>query len=519
MQRAIEAAEFARLAESDEPYAMFDVREPMEYERGHIRGSTLLPRRQIEARIGDLVRRRDTQILLVDDDTGRAVIAARNLSALGYRNACALIGGVDAAANVGLTISTGTNVPSKHFGEEVQHAHEVPSVDAATLAVWKAEGRRMVICDVRTPEEYRENCIPDALTVPSFDIALHAQDLVSNHTSVIVNCAGRTRSIIGTRTLQELGHTNVYALENGLMGWILSGRQSERGAARHAMPASTASVTAAAVASRRLADAEHVGRINVDRLLDLLSQKELNYYLFDVRRQSDYEAGHIPGFQCLPGGQAVQRTDDFIAVRGAPIVLVDEHEAQANLAATWLRRMGYPDVAVLSGGLDAWRTSGGTLERGRSRAEPVGWQAAVARTCRLSVEAFTTALGSAPLVLDVDTSRHFRHGHVPSAIWMPRGWIELRISLLAKSADVPILLTCQSGRQSVYAACALKDLGYTRVAVLEGGTRSWAAAGRTLEPDASVPTQDDELLPPYKRGEQGMREYLAWEQRLKAPSH
>lgn len=514
MERSIAAAEFVRLAQTAEPFALLDVRDPMEFERGHIRGATMLPRRLLEYRIGDLVRDPDTLIFLIDDDSGRAVLAARTLGALGYRNARVLAGGVQAAAAAGCPIATGTNVPSKHFGETVQHAHRVPSIEASTLLAWQAEGRHVVVCDVRTPEEYHESCIPGALGVPSFDIALHAQDLASSHATVVVNCAGRTRSIIGARTLQELGHANVVALENGVMGWILAGRQPERGAERHAAAASAASIAAAAAASRRLAAAEHVRRIDVDELRALLRQQHCNRYLFDVRGRADYEAGHIPGFLCVPGGQVVQRSDDFIAVRGATVVLADQHEAQANLTAAWLKRMGYPDVAVLAGGLDAWRAGGGREEFGRLRGEPAGLGAATALVQRLSVDAFASALADVAAVLDVDSSRHFRNGHLARAVWLPRGWLELRIATVVSSKDAPILLTCESGVQSVFAAAALTQLGYRRIAVLEGGTRAWAAAGRRLEQAQDLPSQDDELLPPYKRGEQAMHEYLAWEQHL-----
>jgi 3-mercaptopyruvate sulfurtransferase SseA len=50
---------------------------------------------------------------------------------------------------------------------------------------------------------------------------------------VIVNCAGRTRSIIGTQSLRNAGLPNpVYALRNGTIGWTLAGFDLERGQQR-----------------------------------------------------------------------------------------------------------------------------------------------------------------------------------------------------------------------------------------------------------------------------------------------
>ena len=56
-------------------------------------------------------------------------------------------------------------------------------------------------------------------------------------TEVIVNCAGRTRSIIGTAALRRLGLTNVRALENGTMGWVLAGFELETKPTTEAPPA------------------------------------------------------------------------------------------------------------------------------------------------------------------------------------------------------------------------------------------------------------------------------------------
>src|SRR5690606_2632358 len=110
--------------------------------------------------------------------------------------------------------------------------------------------------------------------------------------------------------------------------------------------------------ARELADGEGVERMGCEALHSLLHQPDGNRYVFDVRPVQDYKNGHIAGSVALPGGQAVQRMDDFIALKRAPIVLIGAAEAQANLTGVWLRRMGCTNVAILEGGIQAWRDEG-----------------------------------------------------------------------------------------------------------------------------------------------------------------
>jgi rhodanese-related sulfurtransferase len=523
---AIDAAALAvRLAAAD-AHALIDVREPGEAERGHILGATCVPRRLIEFRLFELVRDRATAITVCDDDTGRAALAAATLVRLGYRNVAFLRGGIAAWKAAGHRLATGTNVPSKRYGEAVEGEHDVPRVTASELHEWGREGRDVVICDVRTPEEYTEACIPGAYSAPGFDYALHAADLARTHGTVVMNCAGRTRSIIATRTLIEMGHANVVGLENGTMGWRLAGLDVEKGAARELAAPSAQSVAEAAAAARALADAAGIARVDAatlmrerhDETARAAQGRARNGYLFDVRRVAEYLRGHIPGALALPGGQAVQRADDFIALRTAPIVLVDERDVQACLAAVWLHRMGIRDVRVLAGGIDAWKAAGGAMATGRERAEPLGWAEAVANATPQPVQECAALLRERPdtLIVDVGTSRSYRRGHLQGATWLPRGWLEARIDALAGSHARPLLVACDDGRQSVYAAATLRALGYTDVRALEGGKRAWQQAGLPLVP-GPLPPQDDELVPPYKRGEQGMRDYLAWERQLVEP--
>lgn len=516
--RPIDAASLSDMLATPSMLALIDVRDPVEVDRGHIFGMTNLPRPRIEYRIMRLVRDADTAIVVYcDGESGRAELAASRLSALGYTDVAWLDGGIAEWQKSGGVLASGNNVPSKKFGEQVHHDKQVPSIRPEALQHLLEQHGRVAICDVRTPEEHSAACVPGAISMPSFDIAQHAYDLAQNHDMLVLHCAGRTRGIIATRTLLELGLKNVVALENGTIGWCLAGLSLERGASSSVPRPSAASVAYAAEAARVLADSAGVARVDCAGLRALMSSPHGNHYVFDVRGVIDYRAGHVPGSVALPGGQAVQRADDFIALRSAPIVLLGDRGSQANLTAVWLKRMGYPDVSVLAGGIDAWRAAGGETEDGDGREAPMGWDSACAQARFISADALARRLAhpDGVVVLDVDYSRHYRKAHVPQAQWLPRGWLEARMPRVASDRETPIVLTSVDGMQSIYAASTLGTMGYRQVFVLEGGVRAWVQAGQLVE-RGDLPPQDDELLPPYQRGEEAMRDYIRWEKLLVA---
>ena len=87
--------------------------------------------------------------------------------------------------------------------------------------------------------------------------------------------------------------------------------------------------------------------VSADELADCWrAARSENVYLFDVRTTRGVRRrAHPAGAVWAPGGQAVQATDDYLAVRGAQIVFVCDDGSRAALTAAWLKRMGFPNVA------------------------------------------------------------------------------------------------------------------------------------------------------------------------------
>src|SRR6267142_3242378 len=418
-------ADLVTLMQSATPHAVLDLRERAAYERGHIFRSTSLPRRLLEFRLPVLVTAAATPIVLVDDDGRLAALAAPTLAALGYRDVRTLAGGLAAWRAAGLPTVQGINVPSKVFGERALHEAKTPQISAPELAARIARGVEMVIVDSRTFEEYARGCVPGAISVPGGELVLRIGDLVSRpDMPIVVHCGGRTRSYIGAESLRRMGLPNpIVALKNGTMGWDLAGLTLERGASRGTPAVSPRSRAAAALVAKRVAAEDNVRFVTPAELQALLARRaERAVYLLDVRTREEYGAGHIAGAVWSPGGQTVQAIDEYVAVRAGTIVLTCDGFARATLTAAWLRRMGFPDVAVLSGGVPAWTESGGAVETGHPSPAPFGYEAARAAVPHVK----PGDLGDA-LVLDVDTSDAYARGHVPGAAWICRSRLEATI--------------------------------------------------------------------------------------------
>jgi len=520
MSALISCREVAELMTSDRSFAVFDVRERGEYNECQIPGTTSLPRSQIEFRISQLVPNLNVPSVVYDDADGRAPLAAKTLNRLGYTRVLILNGGLTAWRNDGRSTVSGVNVPSKAFGEKVHHEHNIPDVTPEELKALQQSGADLVIVDVRTPEEYGRFCIPGGLNVPGGDLILWADELKQKRDAVVViNCAGRTRSIVGTAALRRLGLTNVRALKNGTMGWVLAGLELEAKPARSAPAAPPASRERAVARAAQIAAEEKLSLISAEQLLGALTNTRDDVtYLIDVRSEDEFEAGHISGSINVPGGQAVQRADDFVAVRNAQIVFISNESARAVMAAYWYRQMGFVNVVVLQGGLRAWSESGYKLSHGATQATPLGLEAARATARHVDAPTADRLLrDSSALVLDVGTSLEFESAHVPGAQWISRGWIELKFPEKFPDRAQPIVLSCPDEEQSVFAALALMEIGYTNISVLDGGVQAWSAAGFPTERGLTgcLVSPNDVVLSPSIRGtKEDMQRYLDWELKL-----
>ena len=523
MPREISAAQLQTMLDGNAPFALIDVRAAGEYNSSHIPGASLIPRRELEFRLPAALPYPAVPVVLCDDDGRRAALAAATLDNLGYSDISVLARGVNGWASQDYPTEWGVNVPSKDFGEKVEVQHSVPEIDAAELHQRIERGDKMVILDTRTPEEYRRFCIPGGRSVPGGELAFRITDLTADldpDTTVIVNCAGRTRSIIGTRVLQRMGRGNVFGLKNGTSGWTLAGYQLESGADRLELPEPSAAGRAAAEAyADRLAAEDGVQWLDIAGLQGMIARSQgETVYLVDVRTAAEYAAGHIPGFRWFPGGQAVQRSDELAVVKNCPIVFACDGRARAGITASWYRQLGHQQVYAFNGGTKLWAESGQSLTAGPDNDPPLALTRAREQVNLQSPAAIQDAIQSDPTaaIIFVDTSADFARSHIPGVRWTPRGWLELQIGNAVADLDSPVIVTCTNGQNSILAAATLQTMGYSRVTVLDGGMAAWRAAGLPEETGLSgVMHPPNDLVPAGPdRSSADTIHYLRWETAL-----
>ncbi len=495
--------------------AIVDAREEGSFYERHLLMASCLPLSRLERVAPTLLPRRSAPVVVCDDDGlagGLAERAAARLIEGGWNDVSVLRGGVAAWTQAGLPAYSGVHVPSKAFAEVVEHEMKTPWIDVEELARRRQTGEKLAIFDSRSYEEYHSNSIPGAISVPGAELVYRFEELVpSPETFVVVNCGGRTRSIIGAQSLIDAGVPNrVVSLKDGTMAWHLAGLDVVAGATGRAPEVSAEGIAAAR--QRAAAVAQRYGVPLIDRAGLARWQQEAarrTLYLIDVRDPAEYRAGHLPGSQMAPGGQLVQETDSWLAVWGARVVLIDDNGVRARMTASWLRRMGW-DAVVLDGGL-----AGAALETGIPAADinsfPLaGPEPAMVTPAALCAE--TTAV-----VVDLAQSRHHRQGHIPGA------WFAIRARLGSAVARLPavgdLVLTSEDGLVARYAAAEMAARAGRRVRALAGGTAAWKAAGLPLETgmDRAADEPDDVALSARDRPaerERYMREYLAWEVEL-----
>jgi rhodanese-related sulfurtransferase len=491
-----------QLRREDKELALLDVREEGRFARGHILVATSLPLSRLERDIARLVPRHSCRIVLCDDEDGIARTAKVRLGQLGCSDVLRLDGGMAAWVAAGGELFQGLNTPSKVLGAYAQRHLGIPEITPVELARIQQDSRVRVV-DCRPAGESQRGSIPGAVNCPGVELVGQLPTLEAMHEDLLVlNCAGRTRGLLAAQTLIDFGYRGkVAALRDGTMGWELAGRELESGAVR--LQSEAAAGDGARKTAERLRQRLGVAGLDLAGLERWRTDPARTTYLFDIRQQAEYEAGHVPGARHVEGGQLIQNLDMHVATRGARIVLADDDGVRATAAALWLRRMGWRELAIVMTPRMA------RLESGR---EPTADNPALPDIASVNAKALKDLLdrGSA-LLVDLGTSRDYRSGHIPAAWFVTRSRLAKVLGSLPR-AEI-LVLTSPDG---VLARFAGKDeLPFPgAIRVLEGGTEAWRHAGyplsRSLERLADAP--DDVALKPSELTEgrkEAMREYLS----------
>ena len=514
MVKTLTPQQLRQMLDDGTEIAVLDVREEGVYARdGHLLMVSNVPLSVLELRVRASLPRKSVRIVVCDGGEGLAAQAAQRLRAGGYADVSVLDGGTPAWKAAGFRLYTGVYVPSKAFGEYIQHEDAPPEVTATELDAWMKSGKDMVIVDSRPLNEFNRNSIPGAYDCPSAELPYRMPSFVkSPQTTVVVNCGGRTRSIIGAQVLINAGFPNkVYALRDGTQGWKLAGLQLNHGRTEAVPPPPDGGKGWPQQAAARVAQRFDLRRIDLARLRALQADSSRTTYLFDVRNPEEYAAGHLSGAIHAAGGQLVQATDTFIAVRPSVVVLVDTDGVRATMTAAWLAQMGHDEVYVFAA--DAAECS-----------ERVTPSSAVLKGAALhdasinATELKRLLDAGRAQVANLDSSLQHREGHIPGAWHVVRSRLK---DQLPKIPATPLLVfsATEETLARLAAAEATRMMSGATVQVLAGGTAAWRAAGFALETgDTRMTGVADDLnyraLDRKDKVEEAMRDYLKWEVEL-----
>lgn len=490
-----------------EEIALLDVREHGQYGEGHPFFSVNCPYSQIEKVAPEIVPNPAARVVLLDDGDGVSLRASRRLESIGYENLHVLEGGAPAWAAAGYQLFKGVNVPSKAFGELVEHEMDTPSISAEELKRRQESGARLAVFDGRTPVEFSKMNIPGASSLPNAELGLRMPAVIDDPSvPIIVNCAGRTRSIIGAQTLRELGFRNpIMALRNGTQGWQLAGFELEYGSAPTPLPELTE--TCQQQARERY---ESFVKANALPVIDMATlgkwrdDGKRTTFVLDPRSHDEFAAGHLAGARHAPGGQLVQATDLWVGVRNARLVLVDPLGMRAAMSCFWLRKMGHDAYILDARPTDLTMKTTDTSHAGPSETAPFE---------EISAGDVGAKLAAGAQLFDLSPSATYKAAHIVQARWA----IRPRLHRLDVDPARPVILTSSNPVLARFAGADLSEMGIERLLLLPYDTVGWRAAGLEIVSTPSEPPDSeriDFLFFVHDRHEGSMesaRRYLEWE--------
>lgn len=499
MSADITVTELKRWLDDGQELAIFDLREHGEYGEGHLFFAVSLPYSRLELDVSRLAPNRYARIVVYDDGTsGVAVAAQQRLKAIGYHQVFLLSGGALAWEKAGYTLFEGVNVPSKTFGEHIEALRHTRAISAHELHKKIRSGEPLVVLDGRPFSEYQKMSIPGSLCCPNGELSARFDNLVvDDNIPVVVNCAGRTRSIIGAQTLIDLGVKNpIYALENGTQGWMLADYSLEHGQNRcyHEEIAVTPERIARA---GELARSAGVTWISPEQVRSWQEQK-LTVYLLDVRTEHEFNAEVFHDVQHAPGGQLQQATDQYVGVRNARLVLIDSENVRAPITAYWLRQMGHQAHVLTGGNIAAQQLT-----------QPLQSELCAPELNKISADQLKDQLQTSHLELwDIRSSQAYREGHIPGSKWISRPHI---VGSDAKN----IVFISDDPQQAGWYSLELAPTA--SIVLLADGVAAWQAAGGKVDVSLNYPSDAeriDYLFFTHDRhhgNKTAARRYLKWE--------
>ncbi len=309
---SVTAAELDQFV-SDKTPVYVDVRDSFAYEKSHIKGALHIPLEFLDQNLHEIPANRP---VIVYDETGKkGHQALRILKGAGYREVTNISGGHTSlqryARSLGFRNIKISLLPieEKTIQGEEQKTEEKKEVKAR-------DENSPLIVDVRTPEEFEDGAVPEAINIPLDELAERYYELGNNaRREIVVYCATGARSAYAQRLLMQIGYTNV---KNG--GGI-----------------------AAMMARRNAAKATTAAPSNGPLVVD-------------VRTPEEFYSGAYPGAINIPLDELHARMDE-LGSKSREITLYCASGARSAYAQRMLMQMGFTNT----------RNGGGIMQMMRQR--------------------------------------------------------------------------------------------------------------------------------------------------------
>ena len=424
--------------------ALIDPREEGVFGKAHLLYAVNMPLSKLELNIFRMVPRNSTRIVLTDGGEGMSERAAAKLKELGYTNVAILDGGYPAWKNAGHEIFSGMSVAGKAFGEWIAVNYQTPTMTPEEVQKRIAAREKVLILDSRPSNEYVSMNIPGSINVPVSELVFRFFQLgVSPDTLVVVNCAGRTRSLIGAQSLINAGIPNkVAAMRGGTMAWQMDGFQLEHGSTRHSPEPWGTNLQQALQTAQKVADRFGVKTIDSKQLEVFKADKNRSLYIIDLRTPDEYRAGHRPDSAYGWGVQLVQGMDKYAATSNARVVLVDNYMVRALMTASWMVQADWPETYVLSNPFEGARLVSGDYK-------PVVPGVDQVKLPRIETAGLNALMQTKKVtVIDVADSLSYKRGHIPGA------WFAIRSRLQESLKTLPRVVELCGYGQRFSAGCA-----------------------------------------------------------------
>ena len=515
----ISAAELKTMEADGKELAIIDAREEGVYGQAHLLYAVNLPLSKLELNLFRMVPRTSTRIVLTDGGEGMSERAAARLKELGYTNVAILDGGYPAWKKAGYEVFSGMSVAGKSFGEWIAVNYQPPTMTPEEVKKRIAAGEKVLILDSRPANEYINMNIPGSTNVPVSELVYRFFQLrVSPDTLIVVNCAGRTRSLIGAQSLINAGIPNkVAAMRGGTMAWQMAGFDLEHGSTRHAPEPWGANLQKALETAQKVADRFGVKTIDAKQLDAFKADKDRSLYIIDLRTPDEYRAGHRPDSSYGWGVQLVQGMDKYAATSNARIVLVDNYMVRALMTASWMVQADWPETYVLANPFADVNLVSGDYKRVVPGLEQI-------KLPRIEPTELNALLRTKSVtVIDVADSLSYRRGHIPGAWFAIRSRLQESLRVLPSSSGFVV-----TGDDAALVALSARDLAEISgkpVSILAGGNAAWRKANLPLAPgfEKLASRTDDIFRQPFLWGQyepmsaefkQAANAYFAWELQL-----